>query len=162
MYVSRTDAGDLWSGAGALTLPDWHELLAAFCGHIGDQPDDHPVTRWAHTLALVHLTAREQPLRDDEFDWDREELIARIDGWVADRTARPASTSLGAAIDGMAAAQVRATWLLRNADDIADEQVHAAWFLLASLADGWTDLVAETVGHAGAWRHSSSLLGDTL
>ncbi|WP_019928777.1 hypothetical protein [Nocardia sp. BMG111209] len=161
MYVPHTDAGDLWPGDSTLTLPDWHELLAAFCGHIGDQPNDHPVTRWAHALALVHLTAREQPLRDDEFDWDREELVTRIDDWVAGRTDRAAPTSLGTAIDGMAAAQVRATWLLRNADDVADDEVHTAWFLLASLADGWTDLVAVTLGHAGAWR-GRSLLDDAL
>ncbi|RDI63846.1 DUF4254 domain-containing protein [Nocardia pseudobrasiliensis] len=129
------------------TPPDWHELLAAFCGHIGDQPEDHPVTRWARGLAELHLTRREHPLNAAEIDCRRNELVARIDDWIgAHTTRRPRSQSLGAVVDGMAAAQVRASHLLRSVDDVTDERVHAAWFLLASMADSWTDLVHEAFG----------------
>ncbi|MFI5782028.1 DUF4254 domain-containing protein [Nocardia sp. NPDC051570] len=131
----------------ASTPPDWHELLAAFCGHIGDQPDDHPVTRWARSLAELHLARRTQPLHAAEIDCRRNELVARIDDWIGAHTVRrPRSESLGAVVDGMAAAQVRATHLLRSVDNVADERVHAAWFLLASMADGWTDLVEQAFG----------------
>jgi hypothetical protein len=43
----------------------------------------------------------------------------------------------------MAAAQMRATHLLCNVEDVVDERIHAAWFQLASLADCWTDLVSQ-------------------
>ncbi|MBF6172172.1 hypothetical protein [Nocardia blacklockiae] len=139
---------DRWPADGpAPILPDWHELLAAFLGHVGDQPGDHPVTRWARTLAELHLQRRGDPLRSAEIDGRRGELVARIDRWVAAHTeARPRTRSLGAAIDTMAAAQVRAAHLLRNADDVREERVYAAWFLLASLADGWTELVHRLSG----------------
>ncbi|WP_198036964.1 DUF4254 domain-containing protein [Nocardia sp. BMG51109] len=128
----------------APVLPDWHELLAAFLGHVGDQPGDHPVTRWARALAELHLGRRGDPLRVAELDGTRSELIARIDGWVTAHTAaRPAAESFGAVVDAMAAAQVRAAHLLRSVDDVSDERVHGAWFMLASLADGWTDLVRQ-------------------
>ncbi|MGV9676499.1 DUF4254 domain-containing protein [Nocardia sp. NPDC003482] len=124
------------------TPPDWHELLAAFCGHIGDRPEDHPVTRWARSLAELHLARREQPLHAAEIDCRRNELVALIDDWVgANTTRRPRAQSLGAMIDAMAAAQVRAIHLLRHTDSVTDARVHAAWYLLASLADAWTDQV---------------------
>ncbi|MBF6331567.1 DUF4254 domain-containing protein [Nocardia transvalensis] len=146
-------AGSSVSRAARPTPPDWHELLAAFCGHIGDQPEDHPITRWARDLAELHLVRREHPLRAAEIDCRRSELVARIDDWVGAHTARrPRPESLGAIVDGMAAAQVRATHLLRSVDDVTDERVHAAWFLLASLADGWSDLVERTFGILPATR----------
>ncbi|WP_216896426.1 DUF4254 domain-containing protein [Nocardia alni] len=131
-------------GLGA-KLPDWHELLAAFCGHVGAEPDAHPVTRWGRELAELHLARREFPLRTAEIDCRRAELVVQIDNWVGAHmsTPRPYPRSLGASVDGMAAAQVRAGWLLRGADS-SDERVHAAWFQLAALADDWTDLIART------------------
>ncbi|MCM6777616.1 DUF4254 domain-containing protein [Nocardia sp. CDC159] len=154
MYVPQPDGRAQTPSSGpvvmrrpASTPPDWHELLAAFCGHIGDQPEDHPVTRWARALAELHLARREQPLHAAEIDCRRNELVARIDDWIGANTTRgPRSESLGAVVDGMAAAQVRATHLLRSVDDVTDERVHAAWFLLASMADGWTDLVEQAFG----------------
>ncbi|WP_280382820.1 DUF4254 domain-containing protein [Nocardia wallacei] len=135
------------SDGPAPVLPDWHELLSAFLGHIGDAPGDHPVTRSARALAELHLGRRADPLRASEIDGRRGELVAYIDDWVAAHTvARPRAQSLGAAVDAMAAAQVRAAHLLRSVDDVSDERVHAAWFLLASLADRWTDLVQQTTG----------------
>jgi|GEM_PF-6572229 len=141
MYVPQPGDPQSWAGGPSAALPDWHELLAAFCGHIGEEPDAHPVTRWARALAELHLARRESPLRTAEIDCRRAELIAHIDDWVgrhipAARSAR----SLGSFVDGMAAAQVRAIALLRSADDAADERVHAAWFALAELADHWTEL----------------------
>jgi hypothetical protein len=143
MYASRSD--ELWrAGSPAPALPDWHELLAAFCGHIGDQPGDHPVTRCARGLAELHLIRRDEPLRVAQIDHRRQELVARIDDWIGLHTTRgPRAHSLGAAVDAMAAAQVRAIQLLRTAEDVSDERVHAAWYRLASLADGWSDLVDE-------------------
>ena len=131
-------------------LPDWHELLAAFCGHLGDGPHDHPVTRRARTLAELHLSRHEHPYLADEIDSCRIELVAHIDEWVVTHTHwRRSSARLespGAVVDGMAAAQVRALHLLRTVEQVSDERVHAAWFLLASIADGWTDLVASVSG----------------
>ncbi len=159
--VDRPSAGPVVSGRGvrrsraarwradgpAPILPDWHELLAAFLGHIGDQPGDHPVTRWAQDLAALHHQRRGDPLRSAEIDGRRGELVARIDRWAAEHTvARPRTRSLGAAVDAMAAAQVRAAHLLRSIDDVGDERVYAAWFLLATLADDWTGLVQQTAG----------------
>lgn len=152
MYVPQPDgrivaAGPAPDDSARTRLPDWHELLAAFCGHIGDQPDDHPITRWARALAELHLARREHPLHVAEIDGRRNELVAHIDDWVAAHTARrPRSQSLGAVVDGMAAAQVRATHLLRSVDDVTDDRVHSAWFQLASMADGWTDLVEQVLG----------------
>ncbi|WP_405490965.1 DUF4254 domain-containing protein [Nocardia sp. NBC_00511] len=130
-------------------LPDWHELLAAFCGHIGDQPDDHPVTRWARALAELHLRRRERPGDAGGIDELRARLVGFIDEWVTNRAlprGAARAESLGAVVDAMAAAQVRAVYLLRTVEKVSDEQVHAAWFLLAQMADGWTDRAAGVVG----------------
>ncbi|WP_460696243.1 DUF4254 domain-containing protein [Nocardia thraciensis] len=145
--VRRRSAGRWRSDGPAPVLPDWHELLSAFLGHIGDVPGDHPVTRTARALAELHLARHRDPRRADEIDGRRSELVASIDDWVAAHTvARPRAQSLGAAVDAMAAAQVRAAHLLRSVENVGDERVHAAWFRLAALADGWTDLVQQTTG----------------
>ncbi|RMI33024.1 DUF4254 domain-containing protein [Nocardia stercoris] len=122
-------------------MPDWHELLAAFCGRLGDRPGDHPVTRGARGLADLHW----QRLHSDPTEIDRHRLdhIHRIDEWVGANLRRAAPRSLGAAVDTMAAAQVRAVWMLHSAEDVADERVHTAWFRLARLAGHWTDLALE-------------------
>ena len=80
MYVPKPDDPEqCWGGDSAARLPDWHELLAAFCGHVGDEPDAHPVTGWARALAELHLTRRESPLRTAEIDCRRAEIVAHID-----------------------------------------------------------------------------------
>ncbi|WP_051498989.1 DUF4254 domain-containing protein [Nocardia sp. BMG51109] len=133
------------------TLPDWHELLAAFCGHLGDKPDDHPMVRWARALAELHLRRHREPAHASEIDCGRAELVAVIDGWVSERVHSPQARrglypeSLGGAIDRLAAAQVHANRLLHSCADISDERVHNAWHRLATLADDWTDLVAEVL-----------------
>ncbi|GAB4584886.1 DUF4254 domain-containing protein [Nocardia sp. IFM 10818] len=125
-------------------LPDWHELLAAFGGHRGGRPDDHPVVRSAARLAELHRNRREDPGHASEIDCRRAELIALIDNWVLlefgpapDR--HPSSP--GGFVDRMAAAQVRANRLLHTSDDLSGVLVHTAWYRLAALADGWTDFV---------------------
>lgn len=126
-----------------LALPDWHELTAAFCGHIGDQPGDHPITRAAMALALLHNARRTELEYTAVIDCGRDELIADIDEWIAHATPTDHSIDLplGAAVDEMAEAQVHANYLLRTVADVSDERVRRAWFRLASLANNWTDLV---------------------
>ncbi|MGW4353338.1 DUF4254 domain-containing protein [Nocardia sp. NPDC004582] len=156
MYVPQPDNTPLWRASGRDTrsddplLPDWHELLAAFCGHIGDQPEDHPVTRWSRALAELHLRRRDAPSGDvGGIDELRAQLVTFIDEWVASRALRRGAAraeSLGAVVDAMAAAHVRAVYLLRTSENASDDEVHAAWFLLAQMADGWTDRAAGVVG----------------
>ncbi|MFE3985146.1 DUF4254 domain-containing protein [Nocardia tengchongensis] len=172
MYVPQPDSTPLWRASGRDTrfdhrhgpaadrtarfdddrplLPDWHELLAAFCGHIGDQPEDHPVTRWSRALAELHLQRRHTRSGDvGGIDELRAQLVTFIDEWVSSRAlprGAARAESLGAVVDAMAAAHVRAVHLLRTAEKVSDEQVHAAWFLLAQMADGWTDRAAGVVG----------------
>ena len=156
MYVPKPQSAPSWRANGRdpdfenrPDLPDWHELLAAFCGHIGDGPDDHPVTCWARALAELHLHCRHHPGDAGGIDRLRAEFIDRIDGWVASRAlsrgmARP--ESLGTVVDAMAEAHVRSVHLLRTSENASDERVHAAWCLLAQMADGWTDRAAGVVG----------------
>ncbi|MFB7717673.1 DUF4254 domain-containing protein [Nocardia sp. NPDC056100] len=134
-------------------LPDWHELLAAFCGHIGDQSDDHPVTRWARGLAELHLernAERGDPGAPDPsgIDERRAQTVTFIDEWVTRRARRRETRgeSLGSLIDAMAAAHVRAVHLLKTVDRVSDQQVHAAWYDLAEMAAGWTDRAANVLG----------------
>ncbi|MEV6771719.1 DUF4254 domain-containing protein [Nocardia sp. NPDC051030] len=154
MYVPQPDSSDTWRASGRDNrfafddrplLPDWHELLAAFCGHIGDQPDDHPVTRWARELALLRLERRERPADTGRIDELRSQRVHFIDEWVAGRALRRGAAradSLGTVVDEMAAAHVHAVHLLRTARKVSDEEVHAAWFRLARMADDWTDRAA--------------------
>ncbi|WP_330182640.1 DUF4254 domain-containing protein [Nocardia sp. NBC_01503] len=160
MYIPQPDDTQLSWASGRDNvfvhrplLPDWHELLAAFCGHIGDQSDDHPVTRWARGLAELHLERRAErgdPGAADTraVDERRAQTVTFIDEWVARRARRRGTRaeSLGSLIDSMAAAHVHAIHLLRTVDRVSDEQVHAAWYDLAELAAGWTDRAANVLG----------------
>lgn len=153
--AAAVDRGAVGTGAPGTAaelhpgIPDGHELLAACCGHIGDHADDHPVTRAARQLAELHLARRRSPVRAAEIDCRRREIVVHIDRWVSDRTGAPAhARSLGAAVDGLAAAQVRATVLLRDAETVDDERIRAAWFLVGSLANWWGELVEQHVGNA--------------
>lgn len=143
----------------AAPLPDWHELLAAFCGHLGDDPGTHPMVRWARALAELHLRRHDQPGHAAEIDCARAELVASIDNWVS-ATLRPPRVrrglfpeSLGGAVDRLAAAQVHANRLLHTAADVSDARVHTAWYRLAALADDWSDLVAEVLYGQPRLRH---------
>lgn len=124
------------AGADRPEIPDVQELLAACCGHLGDHSDDHPLTRWTYRLAELHLSRRTVPMRAAEIDCRRRELIVVIDQWVSERTVPARAASLGAAVDALAAAQVRANHLVRTtaADD---QRVRAAWAAVAALAEEW-------------------------
>ncbi|MFE3059965.1 DUF4254 domain-containing protein [Nocardia sp. NPDC059239] len=149
MISSPTELGrQLVLGTGVHPiLPDWHALMAAFCGHIGDQPDAHPVTQCARALAETHHAYRGFSQGGLFYIGTCEVLVASIDAWVdlhaphADRCPR----LLGAAVDEMALAQLDANETLRTCRDGRDERVHAAFHRLAILAGRWTDLVAEVV-----------------
>ncbi|WP_405132762.1 DUF4254 domain-containing protein [Nocardia sp. NBC_01388] len=155
MYIPQPDDSQLsWANGRDNVfvprplLPDWHELLAAFCGHIGDQPDDHQVTRWARGLAELHLERREQPRDAGGIDELRAQTVTFIDDWVAKRARRGVvrGESLGAVVDVMAAAHVHAVYLLKTAEKVSDHEVHAAWYRLAKMADGWTDQAVRVLG----------------
>ncbi|MRH88067.1 DUF4254 domain-containing protein [Nocardia sp. SYP-A9097] len=129
-------------------LPDWHELLATFGGHRGEQPGDHPLLRSARTLAELHHDRLDQPARAAEIDCRRSELIATIDGWMNTQPRRSYCAhrippiALGGVVDRMAACHAHADHLLHSSTDISEERVHIAWHRLAALADDWSDLVA--------------------
>lgn len=143
-----TDSRLLVEGSAArIALPDWHELTAAFCGHIGEEPGDHPVTRAALALALLHNARRSAPEYSTVIDCGRTELIADIDEWIDRNVSSSGGVEpvLGAAIDQMAAAQICANHLLLTVEDVSDEKVHKAWFELALLTTQWSDLVTEVL-----------------
>ncbi|MEU0540465.1 DUF4254 domain-containing protein [Nocardia sp. NPDC005978] len=162
MYIRQPDSTHPWPTSFRHNdfemhahLPDWHELLAAFCGHIGDRSQDHPVTKLARALAELHLERLElrlehrvEPGETGRIDELRAGIVVRIDEWVANRARRRGARaeSLGAVVDAMAAAHVHAVHLLKTAERVSDEEVHAAWYLLAQMADGWTDRAAGVTG----------------
>ncbi|WP_067564433.1 hypothetical protein [Nocardia acidivorans] len=122
-------------------LPDWHELFAAFCGDLGEEPDAHPITACARALAELHQVNRHNASWPG-FATANRVLIDSVDTWVCLHALRPASESLGELIARMALAQVAANELLRHCDSVGHE-VHSAWQELAVMAGRWTDLVAE-------------------
>ncbi|WP_330182241.1 hypothetical protein OHB26_00305 [Nocardia sp. NBC_01503] len=126
-------------------LPDWHELFAAFCGHLGEEPDAHPITACARALAELNQADRRNPGWQG-FTSASRVLIDSVDTWVRQNAPHPARVgeSLGELIARMALAQVTANELLRQCDSV-DEDVHTAWQELAVMAGRWTDLVAEVV-----------------
>ncbi|MET8875724.1 DUF4254 domain-containing protein [Nocardia sp. NPDC004604] len=83
----------------------------------------------------------------------RDELVLAVDVWVTDHLPlpHPAATmhteTLGAVIARLAEAQVHAYHLLMTIDP-ADPAVHAAWYRLAELVDGYTDLTTDLARRA--------------
>ncbi|WP_459963905.1 hypothetical protein [Nocardia sp. IFM 10818] len=137
--VGSAEGSVLWP-----VLPDWHELFAAVCGHIGDSPDAHPVTRCARALAELQAAKAMEPGMPG-LAGTRLALIGSIDLWVlrnAPFVAR-CSESLGTVVDRMARAHLEAAAVLRSERD--EEVVHAAWHALGLHAVEWTDLVYEVV-----------------
>ncbi|UGT59865.1 DUF4254 domain-containing protein [Nocardia asteroides] len=76
----------------------------------------------------------------------RKELRLAIDLWVSAhlppprQDARWHTETLGSIIDRLARTQVRAYRLLMTVDDVAAPPVHAAWYRLAEMVEGYTDL----------------------
>ncbi|MGY2091087.1 DUF4254 domain-containing protein [Nocardia gipuzkoensis] len=131
-----------WRGPDEALLSG-EALLSAIRGH---HVDDHQLAKLAHEFGAMyhrHLTGLER-----ECHCRRAELIIEVDVWVGDRLPipHPGATlhteTLGAVIDRLAEAQVRAYHLLMSIDP-ADPRVHAAWYRLAELVDGYTDLITE-------------------
>ncbi|WP_157762685.1 hypothetical protein [Nocardia yamanashiensis] len=122
-------------------LPDWHELVAAICGHAGDGPDAHPVTRCARALAELRTKS---PSAAGFADM-RAGLVERIDLWgmqFAPFIAR-CSESLGEAVDALARTHLEAEAALAAGRDA--ETWHAAWLAASERAVAWTDLCAEAM-----------------
>lgn len=125
-------------------LPSWHELLAAFTGWGKQTEHLHPVARCACALAHLHRKRCPRGRRSAAVEL-RTTLIATIDAWVADHLRCPGQLeSIGVYIDRMAAESAEAIHLLRTGD-AASEKVHEAWWALAVLAVGWTDITLAAV-----------------
>ncbi|MGO4616568.1 DUF4254 domain-containing protein [Nocardia sp. 2YAB30] len=129
------------------TLPDWHDLVAAFRGEVGHTPGDPLVARWAQNLAHLHRVRHIIPARATDIDRRRGELVALINTWVATHIHPTGDDAdrIGVAVDDLAAAYVDAEFVLATAEHGSDETVHAAWLGTSNLVVGWADLVSEVV-----------------
>lgn len=123
-------------------------LLSAIRGHhIGI----HPLAKLAHEFGLMYQ--RRLATFGSECRCRRDELALAVDVWVADHLPIPHPTAtmhtetLGALIARLAEAQVHAYHLLMTIDPV-DPAVHAAWYRLAELVDGYTDLITDVARRA--------------
>ncbi|MGV9676923.1 DUF4254 domain-containing protein [Nocardia sp. NPDC003482] len=131
-------------GSGSQVLPSGEELCAAIRGHhIGD----HPVLELAAEFGRLYQAMRTCV---NQCCCPRAELVFAVDAWAATHLpvpcggARMHTESLGAVIDRLARLQVHAYHLLMTVADLStDPQVHAAWYRLAELVEGYTDLNTE-------------------
>lgn len=136
--------------------PSCLDLLSAMGGHrVGD-----PICQDAAQLASLHqllITDRDCPAR---LGHRRHELIDDIDHRLTCYQPHPIDTDIpdrspGVVVDGLAAAYVRASMLLRLAaahnsrHSWRDEHLHTAWHTTAELADTWTELLTH-LHHAPA------------
>lgn len=130
-------------------LPSGEELCAAIRGHhIGP----HPVARLAAEFGQLY---RDIPVTPP---WEcycrRDELVLAVDSWAAmwlpvpRPGARLHTESLGVVVGRMARIQVHAYRLLMTVPDVSDPLVHTAWYRLAELVDGYTDLAAALDGRS--------------
>ncbi|MFF0492503.1 DUF4254 domain-containing protein [Nocardia sp. NPDC004068] len=131
-------------GSQPQVLPSADELCAAIRGH---HIDAHPVLELAAEFGTLYQTARSSAL---QCCCPRVELVLAVDTWAAGNLpvpcggARMHTESLGAVIDRLARLQVHAYHLLMTVADLStDPQVHAAWYRLAELVEGYTDLNTE-------------------
>lgn len=138
-------------------MPDWvlsfpsdDELLLSMRGRpVGE----HPLSPASREFAQLYEQLREHPGRMAEVFCRRDELVLAIDVWVSQRLPVPHPDALlhtetiGTVIDRMAETQVHAYELLMTVDP-ADPRVHAAWYRLAELADGYTDLTTGVLQRA--------------
>ncbi|MBO0855638.1 MAG: DUF4254 domain-containing protein [Nocardia sp.] len=162
-------------GTGA--LPPVSELLGAFRS-MAEVTGEHPVLTAARALVHCHRARRAAHLdgRDPhisgaeladrtrrlaELDGERDNLVARIDNWVADNVEHRDGASLhtetlGAVIDRMAGKWVAAQDALGfPADDPGPDtpvgpvpgEGHLHWVRLAELADGYQDLIIDIAEH---------------
>ncbi|MGY2090484.1 DUF4254 domain-containing protein [Nocardia gipuzkoensis] len=121
-------------------LPSGESLLSAIRGH---HVDGHRLTRFAAEFGRLYQRSPARLGRGCRCGSD--ELVLAVDTWAAMNLPVPHSgarlhtETLGAVIDRLARSQVRAYHLLMTVD-VSDPQVHAAWYRLAELVDGYTDL----------------------
>ncbi|MGW4769888.1 DUF4254 domain-containing protein [Nocardia sp. NPDC004278] len=105
----------------------------------------------AHEFGVMYQ--RRLPTFSSECGCRADELALAVDVWVADHVpiphpgARMHTETLGAVIARLAQAQVYAYHLLMTIDP-ADPLVHAAWYRLAELVDGYTDLTTDIARRA--------------
>ncbi|MET9491145.1 hypothetical protein [Nocardia sp. NPDC006630] len=120
-------------------------MFAALCGHIGNNPDTHPITQCARALAELHLAHRTDPTGPPDFALRRLQLIAQIDLWTLQHApfAERCADSLGHAVDDMTQAHLDAVTALF--DERREELVHRAWHVAGEHANAWSDLVDEVV-----------------
>ncbi|WP_280446156.1 DUF4254 domain-containing protein [Nocardia brasiliensis] len=126
------------------------ELLDAIRGKLDN---DNPLARWAYRLADLH---RGDESADDSIAAPEvhADLVYDIDVWVERivpqhrRGGTVHTETMGSVIDRIAAAQVHADALLKGTATASAPEVHAAWYRLAELVDGYNDLVTAVVsGH---------------
>ncbi|WP_216917840.1 DUF4254 domain-containing protein [Nocardia noduli] len=123
-------------------LPSGEALLSAIRGH---HVGDHRLARLACEFGAMYH--RRLTAVSCGCCCRRTELILDVDMWVGEHLPIPHphaalhTETLGTVIDRLAYTQVRAYHLLMTVDDVADPQVHAAWYRLAELVDGYTDLI---------------------
>ncbi|MGO4617898.1 DUF4254 domain-containing protein [Nocardia sp. 2YAB30] len=127
------------------------ELLRAIRG---DRAGDHPLARWACLLAGLHRTAiadHDEAVVAPENGGARGYLVHAIDVWTEQQVPQHHqgvalhTETLGSVIDRIADAKVRADAVLMTCANAGDPRMHAAWFRLAELVDGYNDLVAQVV-----------------
>ncbi|GAA5079740.1 hypothetical protein GCM10023319_19580 [Nocardia iowensis] len=134
----------------ALSLPSDDELFLAIRGQF---EDTHRLCQLANALGRLHWRKLLGKPACAESCCERTELIYEIDLWVSERlpVPHPSATlhteTLGQVIDRFACAVVRAYHLLMTLDPV-DVRVHAAWYRVAELADGYTDLCTEVGNRA--------------
>ncbi|WP_135236716.1 DUF4254 domain-containing protein [Nocardia sp. CS682] len=154
----RHDAPLAETRCGRESLPDWHQLLAAFRGEVGWSPGDHLIACWAKAFANLHRGRRLSSRRAVEIDCRRAQVVTLVDQWTERYVIAPSrrlspTQSVGAAVDEIAAAYVAAEYCLMAAEDVADDAVHAAWSRVAELACRWNDLIAN---NPGPWHPSGA------
>ncbi|WP_406279127.1 DUF4254 domain-containing protein [Nocardia sp. NBC_00881] len=130
-----------------LLFPSDDELLLSIRGRpIGT----HPLSPLARQFGQLHEELLGTPKYQDESFCRRRELVLSVDVWVSERLPAPHpiatlhTETIGAVIDRLAESQVLAYYLLMTLDP-TDPQVHAAWYRVAELADGYTDLTTEVL-----------------
>lgn len=148
--AGRRNGWLLVEGTGAYRtghLPSAELLLTAVHGHTVD----HPLAEYARELAELHhrqISAR--PGQQPDIDGDRRTVIRAITVWLEHQVpqhrenAALHTETLGSVIDRFAAACVRADRILLDLhDDPTNPRIHAAWFHLAELSNGYDDLMLD-------------------
>lgn len=129
-------------------FPSGDALLSAIRGH---HVGIHPLAKLAHQFGVMYQ--RRLATLGSECRCRADELAFAVDVWVADHVpiphseARMHTETLGAVIARLAEAQVHAYHLLMTINP-ADPAVHAAWYRLAELVDGYTDLTTDIARRA--------------